>query len=117
MTALIIGFALGMQHGTEPDHSTAIDGLSRLRPRDANELYFAIGHGLVVALLAVGTVRVASDRLSSLGPWLLICIGLVGLALFALTISIQFCPRANNERQLPPLSRAERAEQMKGISP
>jgi high-affinity nickel permease len=32
-SALIIGFALGLRHGADPDHLTAIDGLSRIRPR------------------------------------------------------------------------------------
>jgi nickel/cobalt transporter (NiCoT) family protein len=79
MTTLLIGFALGMRHGTDADHLTVIDGLSRIRPRASNGLYFALGHGLVVTMLAVGLGRVASDRAAFLGPWLLIFIGLVNL--------------------------------------
>jgi high-affinity nickel-transport protein len=30
---LIVGLALGMRHGTDPDHLAAIDGLTRVRPR------------------------------------------------------------------------------------
>jgi len=35
-------------------HLAAIDGLSRIRPRAMNGVYFALGHGLVVLLLAEG---------------------------------------------------------------
>jgi len=80
MTTLIVGLALGMRHGTDPDHLTAIDGLSRIRPRATNGLYFALGHGLVVTALAVGIGQVLADRAAFLGPWLLIFIGLVNLA-------------------------------------
>jgi high-affinity nickel-transport protein len=79
MTTLLIGLALGMRHGTDPDHLTAIDGLSRIRPRATNGLYFALGHGLVVTMLAVGIGRVVADRAAFLGPWMLILIGFVNL--------------------------------------
>lgn len=79
MTTLLIAFALGVRHGTDPDHLTAIDGLSRIRPRATNGLYFALGHGLVVTMLAVGIGQVVSDRVAFLGPWLLIFIGVVNL--------------------------------------
>ena len=39
---------------TDPDHLAAIDGLTRIRPRAMNGVFFALGHGLVVILLAVG---------------------------------------------------------------
>jgi high-affinity nickel-transport protein len=68
-----------MRHGTDPDHLTAIDGLSRIRPRATNGLYFALGHGLAVTLLAVGIGEVVSDRVAFLGPWMLIFIGVVNL--------------------------------------
>lgn len=78
MTAtLLVAFALGIRHGTDPDHLTAIDGLSRIRPRASNGLLFAIGHGSIVTLLAAGVGRVFADRLSFAGPWTLIAIGLV----------------------------------------
>ncbi len=79
MTTLLIGVALGMRHGTDPDHLTAIDGLTRIRPRATNGLYFALGHGLVVTLLAVGIGRVLADRVAFIGPWMLIVIGLINL--------------------------------------
>ena len=50
----VLAFALGVRHGVDPDHLTAIDGLIRVRPRRTNGLYFAIGHGLVVTALAAG---------------------------------------------------------------
>jgi high-affinity nickel-transport protein len=68
-----------MRHGTDPDHLTAIDGLCRLRPRATNGLYFALGHGLVVTLLAVGIGEALAGRAEFLGPWLMIAIGVVTL--------------------------------------
>lgn len=79
MTTLLLGLALGMRHGTDPDHLTAIDGLSRIRPRATSGLYFALGHGLVVTLLAVGIGQMVADRAAFLGPWMLILIGFVNL--------------------------------------
>jgi nickel/cobalt transporter (NiCoT) family protein len=73
---LLIAFALGVRHGTDPDHLTAIDGLSRIRPLASNGLLFAVGHGSMVTLLAAGVGHVFADRLSFAGPWILIVIGL-----------------------------------------
>ena len=78
-STLLVGLALGMRHGTDPDHLTAIDGLCRLRPRATNGLYFALGHGLVVTLLAVGIGEALAGRAEFLGPWLMIAIGVVTL--------------------------------------
>jgi len=75
----VVGFALGMRHGTEPDHLAAIDGLSRIRPRATNGAYFALGHGLVVILLAVGIGHFLASRFAFAGPWSLIVIGAVNL--------------------------------------
>lgn len=65
-------FLLGAQHGLDPDHLAAVDGLTRsnsdTRPRLArwSGLLFALGHGLVVmaaaALFAAGTQVLASWR-------------------------------------------------------
>ena len=79
MTTLLIGLALGMRNGTDPDHLTAIDGLSRVRPRAGNGLYFALGHGFVVTMLAVGIGQVVAGRVAFLGPWMLILIGVINL--------------------------------------
>src|SRR5258706_14681730 len=67
-SVLVLAFALGMRHGVDPDHLTAIDGLSRVRPRRTNGLYFTIGHGLVVTALAAGFGRGISGRAAFLGP-------------------------------------------------
>src|SRR5262249_42613401 len=76
---LLVAFALGVRHGTDPDHLTAIDGLSRIRPRATNGLLFAVGHGLVVTLLAAGAGHVIAGHVAFLGPWMLILIGAVNL--------------------------------------
>ncbi len=76
---LIIGLALGMRHAVDPDHLAAIDGLTRLRPRRTNGIYFALGHSLVVILLAVGIGQFVAERFAFLGPWTLILIGAVNL--------------------------------------
>ena len=75
----IVGLALGMRHGTDPDHLAAIDGLTRIRPRATNGVYFALGHGLVVLLLAVGIGQFLANRFAFVGPWSLILIGAVNL--------------------------------------
>ena len=75
----VVGFALGMRHGTDPDHLAAIDGLTRIRPRTTNGVYFALGHGLVVILLAVGIGHFLASRFAFVGPWSLIAIGVVNL--------------------------------------
>ena len=49
---LVVGLALGMRHGKDPDHLAAIDGLTRIRPRLPNGVFLTLGHGLVVILLA-----------------------------------------------------------------
>ncbi len=78
-STLLIAFALGVRHGTDPDHLTAIDGLARIRPRASNGLLFAIGHGAVVTLLAAGVGHFVAGRVAFLGPWMLIMIGAVNL--------------------------------------
>src|SRR5262245_35878890 len=78
-STLLVAFALGVRHGTDPDHLTAIDGLARMRPRPTNGLLFAIGHGFVVTLLAAGAGRVIAGRVAFIGPWMLIAIGVVNL--------------------------------------
>jgi len=76
-STLLIAFALGVRHGTDPDHLTAIDGLSRIRPRATNGLLFALGHGTIVTLLAAGVGHFLAERVAFLGPWMLILIGVV----------------------------------------
>jgi len=78
-STLLVAFALGVRHGTDPDHLTAIDGLARIRPRATNGLLFAVGHGVVVTLLAAGAGHMIAGRVAFLGPWMLILIGMVNL--------------------------------------
>ncbi len=78
-SVILIAAALGMRHGTDPDHLAAIDGLTRIRPRASNGVLFALGHGTVVILLAVGIGHILAGRFAFLGPWSLILIGAVNL--------------------------------------
>ncbi|HET7197070.1 MAG TPA: nickel transporter [Burkholderiales bacterium] len=63
LTALV--FALGVKHGFDPDHLVAIDGLARssarTRPRLARwaGLYFSLGHGAIVTLVALAVALYA----------------------------------------------------------
>src|SRR6516162_2728597 len=75
----ILGIALGMRHGADPDHLAAIDGLTRIRPRSSNGVYFALGHALVMIILAVGFGSLLAGRFAFLGPWSLILLGTVNL--------------------------------------
>jgi high-affinity nickel-transport protein len=68
-----------MRHGADPDHLAAIDGLTRIRPRATNGVFFALGHGLVVVLLAVGIGHLIAARFAFVGPWVLILIGAINL--------------------------------------
>lgn len=52
-------FVLGLRHGIDPDHLASIDAMTRfnaeLQPRLARRtgFYFALGHGLVVTMVAI----------------------------------------------------------------
>ena len=76
---LILSLVLGLRHGMDPDHLTAIDGLSRFRPKASNGLYFALGHGLVVTALTIGIGATLAEHVEPFAPWLLILIGGVNL--------------------------------------
>lgn len=78
-TVSVVAFALGMRHGTDPDHLAAIDALTRIRPRSTNGVFFALGHGLVVLLLAIGIGHMLAGRFSFVGPWTLILLGVINL--------------------------------------
>src|SRR5260370_7895532 len=78
-STLLICLALGMRHAVDADHLAAIDGLCRIRPRKANGVLFALGHGLVVTILAVGVGTAIAGPASFLRPWMLIGIGTVTL--------------------------------------
>jgi high-affinity nickel-transport protein len=76
---LTLAVALGLRHGVDPDHLAAIDGLSRLRPSRWNGVLFAIGHGALVTLLAVGVGGLLARSIGPYAPWLLIFLGAVNL--------------------------------------
>ena len=78
-STLLLGLALGMRHAVDPDHLTAIDGLSRVRPMRLNGVFFAVGHGVIVTILAAGVGHALAGQGASLGPWLLFGIGSVTL--------------------------------------
>ena len=78
-TLLRVVAALGMRHGVDPDHLSAIDGLSRLHPSRWNGGLFAMSHGVLVTLLAVGFGTVLAKLLQPFGVWLLLVVGLANL--------------------------------------
>jgi high-affinity nickel-transport protein len=78
-TLLTLAAALGLRHGVDPDHLAAIDGLSRIRPSRWNGVLFAIGHGALVTLLAVGVGGLLARKLEPYAPWLLVSLGMLNL--------------------------------------
>jgi high-affinity nickel-transport protein len=76
---LTLAVALGLRHGVDPDHLAAIDALSRLRPSRWNGVLFALGHGALVTLLAIGVGRLLALSVGPYAPWLLILLGAVNL--------------------------------------
>ena len=76
---LTLAIALGLRHGVDPDHLAVIDGLSRIRPSRWNGVLFAIGHGLLVTLLAVGVGGLLARSIGPYAPWLLILLGAINL--------------------------------------
>ncbi|WP_213804916.1 hypothetical protein [Granulicella sp. dw_53] len=76
---LTFAVALGLRHGVDPDHLAAIDGLSRIRPSRWNGILFAIGHGALVTLLAVGIGGLLARKVEPYAPWLLISLGMLNL--------------------------------------
>jgi high-affinity nickel-transport protein len=81
MNASLFGLAmlLGLRHGMDPDHLAAIDGLTRVRNSPWNGVLFALGHGIVVTLLAVGAGRLSTVWIEQLSPLLLFAIGTLNL--------------------------------------
>ncbi|WP_263360048.1 HoxN/HupN/NixA family nickel/cobalt transporter [Acidicapsa ligni] len=78
-TLLTLAVALGLRHGVDPDHLAAIDGLSRIRPSRWNGILFAIGHGTLVTILAVGVGGLLARAFEPYAPWLLISLGALNL--------------------------------------
>ncbi|UFP93375.1 hypothetical protein [Gloeobacter morelensis] len=76
---LFLALVLGMRHGMDADHLAAIDGLARVHPGPWNGLLFALGHGAVVTLLAVGVGGAVAAVAGGWSPWLLIALGALNL--------------------------------------
>jgi high-affinity nickel-transport protein len=71
--------ALDMRHGVDPDHLSVIDGLSRFHPSRWNGVYFALGHGIIVTLLAVGFGKLLADVVAPHTLWILLTLGFANL--------------------------------------
>ena len=85
---MAVVFALGLQHGLDPDHVATIDGLTRhnslVRPRIArwSGVLFSLGHGAIVTLVAILAATVSREWappawLEVLGTWVSISFLLV----------------------------------------
>lgn len=72
LTALV--FLLGLKHGFDPDHLVAIDAFARTSRSRWCGLFFSLGHGAVVTLVALVVAVAAYDWqppawLEQLGVW------------------------------------------------
>lgn len=88
----LIAGALGMRHGLDADHLAAIDGLARFNSGGNSRLaqwsgaYFALGHGLVVIIIATTVSLLASQwqaptALLAVGAWVsIVFLTILGLA-------------------------------------
>ncbi|HMF78714.1 MAG TPA: hypothetical protein VK604_23860 [Bryobacteraceae bacterium] len=74
-----LALLLGCRHGMDADHLAAIDGLARIRNSPWNGVLFALGHALVVTLLAAGIGGFSAIHWEILSPWMLIAIGTINL--------------------------------------
>src|SRR5688572_10876844 len=54
-------FLLGVRHGFDPDHLIAIDGLTRSSRSRWSGLFFSLGHGAVVTLVALAVALAATQ--------------------------------------------------------
>lgn len=71
--------ALGMRHGVDPDHLSIIDGLSRFHPSRWNGVLFAVGHGIIVTVLAVGFGKLLAGYVEPYTAWILLLLGVANL--------------------------------------
>jgi high-affinity nickel-transport protein len=71
--------ALGMRHGVDPDHLSIIDGLARFHPSRWNGVFFAVGHGIIVTLLAVGFGKLLAGVVAPYTVWVLLALGFANL--------------------------------------
>jgi len=88
---LALAFVLGLKHGLDADHLTAVDGLtrfnSRVRPALARwcGVLFSLGHGVLVMAVAIGIGAAAKswnapDWLEDVGAWVsIVFLALLGV--------------------------------------
>lgn len=92
MHAFALALLLGMQHGLDPDHLAAIDGLTRFNARIGAArarwcgLWFSLGHGTLVTLATLLVATLASGF--QLPEWVDTASGWVAVALLVLIGSI-----------------------------
>ena len=79
LSLLAVVAAMGLRHGVDPDHLTAIDGLARFHPSRWNGVLFALGHGVLVTLLAVGCGSLLAKVLEPYSAWILVFLGAANL--------------------------------------
>lgn len=99
-TALVL--LLGLKHGFDPDHLVAIDGFTRTSRSRWCGLFFSLGHGAMVTLVALALAVAASDWqppgwLERLGAW--ISIGVL-LALGVANLLVALRARSGRPVQL-----------------
>ncbi|HTY85726.1 MAG TPA: hypothetical protein VMB19_16005 [Silvibacterium sp.] len=70
---------LGMRHGVDPDHLSIIDGLARFHPSRWNGVLFAVGHGIIVTVLAVGFGKLLAGIVAPYTAWILLLLGCANL--------------------------------------
>jgi high-affinity nickel-transport protein len=86
--AFVLALLLGMQHGLDPDHLAAIDGLTRFNaridPRRARwcGLWFSLGHGTLVTLATLLVATLAAGW--QLPEWVDAASGWVTVALLVM---------------------------------
>jgi high-affinity nickel-transport protein len=76
---ITVVLALGMRHGVDPDHLSIIDGLSRFHPSRWNGVLFALGHGIIVTILAVGFGKLLAAYADPYTAWILLLLGVANL--------------------------------------
>lgn len=79
LTLLPVVAAVGLRHGVDPDHLAAIDSLSRFHPSKWNGLFFALGHGAFVTLLAIGFGRSIAVGLEPYTAYILVGLGIANI--------------------------------------
>ncbi len=114
-------FVLGMRHGADPDHLAAIDNVTRnshgARPRTSRftGVFFAVGHSVMVLLLAV-IFSVISGELAQRAHWLEKAGGWLGVIILVAMAVLNIHALLRNDvrltgvktRLLPPLLREAR---------